>query len=113
MKKLLFLVMVICLLFAPSVEAQSIFGRPILVSFEKSTSDDGSNPNAIYFIYRTTLNSVTGKCNQFSKLGGVRNSTSFLDTQAIPGITYCYDAVFYNGTTQGPLSGFPAVVTAQ
>lgn len=108
----LFALLAVLMLLSTNVSAQSIFGRPILVQFERSTQDTPDFPKGGYFIYRTTLDPLTGNCNRFLKIGGSGTSTSFLDTQTIPGITYCYASAFYNGA-QSPLSDVPAIVTAQ
>lgn len=91
------------------LNAQSIFGRPVLLTFDKSTSDNIESPKGVYFTYRATLDPVTGNCNQFSKIGGSGATPSFLDTQTIPGMTYCYEEAFYNGT-QSLKSDPPAIV---
>lgn len=100
------------LLVSPRLNSQSIFGRPLTLTFDRSTSDTPDNPKGVYFTYRATLDPITGKCNRYSKIGGSGNTTSFTDTQMVLGITYCYGEAFYNGT-QSPMSDFPVIATGQ
>lgn len=100
------------LMLSVPVNSQSVYGRPILITWDRSSNDTLEFPKGVYFTYRTTLDPLTGNCNQFSKIGGSGTATSFTDMQAIPGMTYCYKEAFYNGT-QSPQSEFPQIVVAQ
>lgn len=101
-------------LFTPrAIHAQSIFStHPILLTWDRSTQDTLEYPKGVYFTYRSTFNPLTGGCNAFTKIGGSGLNTSYLDTQVIAGIMYCYKEAFYNGT-QSPQSDPPVVVLAQ
>lgn len=107
----LFAILAVLMLSVPT-NAQSVFGKPITLVFDRSTSDTPDFPKGGYFTYRATLDPLTGNCNQYSKIGGSGSLTSYTDTQVIPGITYCYGEVFYDGK-QSPMSDFPVIVTAQ
>lgn len=96
------------MLLSPRLDAQ-IFGKPLTLTFDRSSSDNLENPKGVYFTYRATFDAVTGNCNQYSKIGGSGNTTNFIDTQMVPGIMYCYKEAFYNGT-QSPMSDFPVII---
>lgn len=109
--KLKMLSLVGMLLFATAMNGQSVFGKPVTFTWDRSTSDTPDFPKGVYFTYRTTLNPLTGGCNAYLKVGGSGNLTTFTDTQMVPGITYCYKEVFYANGTQSPQSDFPVIVT--
>jgi hypothetical protein len=108
MKKLLMLAM--CLLFVSQAKPQ-MFGKPIVLTYDKSTNDGPDYPAGVYFTFRATLDPITQTCNQFSKIGYSGATQTFTDTQVVPTVTYCYAEAFYNGV-QSRLSDI-VIVEAQ